>query len=247
MDYTKLPIWTICEYLWDLAIGEVVGSQRISSSIWDTTRYAIESPSSNISSISIPEDGNISITTSSNHGLILGQYCNISGAQSIYNGQYKVVSVDSPTSFKVKDPTSGTAELEVSGGIVSEIALIPFFPVYQNLGVNTETLPYVMYDYLFVQPNGTFFPINKERATLTIVGEAPQVFYVKNFLYEALKKFDTSAQEINKHVSDSDISFKYITCDQSGYMIDEKSIETTDGTTSIFQTSLVLTYEFTKS
>lgn len=162
MDYTKLPIWLINKYLWDLAKGDVDNQDY--SAIWDTSVY----------------------------------------------GSY-----------------------------------IPFFPVYENLGVETSVMPYVLYDYLFVQPNGTFFPVNKERATLTIIGPAPQIFYVKNFIYEALKKFDTSAQEINNHLQDSDISFKYITCDQSNYMIDEKSIDSLEA--GKFQTSLVLTYEFTKS
>lgn len=164
MDYTKLPIWIICRYLWDLAKGDVDGEDY--SSVWDTSLYG---------------------------------------------------------------------------------SFTPFYPVYQGLGPDTSVMPYVLYDYIFVQPNGTFFPVNKERATLTITGSAPQVFYVKNFIYEALKKFDTSAQEINSHIADADVSFKYITCDQSSYQIDEKSINTVDGTTSIFQTSLILTYEFTKS
>ena len=80
---------------------------------------------------------------------------------------------------------------------------------------------------------------------MTIVGSAPQIFYVKNYIYDILKKCDESAQEMNNHLNDPDVSFKYVICDQSGYMIDEKSVDNLEP--GKFQTSLVLTYEFTKS
>jgi hypothetical protein len=50
---------------------------------------------------------------------------------------------------------------------------------------------------------------------------------------------------MNAHLNDSDVSFKYVACDQSGYMIDEKSVDNLEP--GKFQTSLILTYEFTKS
>jgi hypothetical protein len=68
---------------------------------------------------------------------------------------------------------------------------------------------------------------------------------VKNYIYDILKKFDVSAQDMNAHLNDLEISFKYVACDQSGYMIDEKSVDNLEP--GKFQTSLILTYEFTKS
>jgi hypothetical protein len=170
--------------------------------------------------------------------------CNITGVNSTYNKIFKVTQVDSPTQFKIQAPAGGTTVASTTGN-VAEISLIPFYPVYENLGIDTSKLPYIIYDYLFVQPNGTFHPINKERATITIVGSAPQIFYVKNYIYDILKKFDVSAQDMNAHLNDLEISFKYVACDQSGYMIDEKSVDNLEP--GKFQTSLILTYEFTKS
>ena len=120
----------------------------------------------------------------------------------------------------------------------------PFFPVSEALAVDTDKTPFIIYDFLFSQPNGTTWFVEKEQATYTIVGELPQLFYIKSFVYDALKKFDESANEINNHLRDDSISFKYIKCDQSSFMIDEKRI---DSFKPKFVTSLTLTYEYTKS
>jgi hypothetical protein len=119
----------------------------------------------------------------------------------------------------------------------------PFFPVTETLGGETDKTPFVIYDFLYAPTNNTQWFINCEKATLTIVGEIPQVFYVKNFIYETLKKFDTSAQEINAHIDDSDIRFKYIKVEQNNYILDEKRI---DSFKPKFATSLTLTYDYTK-
>jgi hypothetical protein len=36
MDYTKLPVILIGNYLWDLAKGDVNGSTQLPSAVWDT-------------------------------------------------------------------------------------------------------------------------------------------------------------------------------------------------------------------
>ena len=243
MDYTKLPIWLICRYIWDHATGQVSGQQAINSNVWDITQYSITGASAEIDTITV-SSGVSTIITATAHGLTEGKLCKINLVDSAYNGVHKVTEVVSPTQFKIVTPVGGTAVASTSGNVL-EISLIPFYPVYENLGIDTSKLPYIIYDYLFVQPNGTFHPINKERATITIVGSAPQIFYVKNYIYEILKKFDVSAQEMNNHLADPDVSFKYVSCDQSGYMIDEKSVDNLEP--GKFQTSLILTYEFTKS
>ena len=243
MDYTKLPIWLICKYIWDHATGQVDNQTAIGSNIWDITQYSITGLDAEITSITV-SSGIATIITDTAHGMSSGRLCNITGVNSTYNGVHKVSQVDSSTQFKIQAPVGGLTVASTTGN-VAEIGLIPFYPVYENLGIDTSKLPYIIYDYLFVQPNGTFHPINKERATLTIVGSAPQIFYVKNYIYDILKKFDVSAQDMNSHLDDSEVSFKYVSCDQSGYMIDEKSVDNLEP--GKFQTSLILTYEFTKS
>jgi hypothetical protein len=243
VDYTKLPIWLICKYIWDHATGQVDGQTAIGSNIWDITQYSITGLDAEITSITV-NAGVATIITDTAHGMSAGRLCNITGVNSTYNGVHKVSQVDSTTQFRIQAPV-GASTVASTTGNVAEIGLIPFYPVYENLGIDTSKLPYIIYDYLFVQPNGTFHPINKERATLTIVGSAPQIFYVKNYIYDILKKFDVSAQDMNNHLDDSEVSFKYVSCDQSGYMIDEKSVDNLEP--GKFQTSLILTYEFTKS
>ena len=243
MDYTKLPIWLISKYIWDHATGQVSGQPAIGSDIWDVTQYSMTGLNAEITSITV-NAGIATIITDTTHGMTANKLCNITGVSSTYNKIFKVTQVDSPTQFKITAP-AGASSVPSTTGNVAEISLIPFYPVYENLGIDTSKLPYIIYDYLFVQPNGTFHPINKERATLTIVGSAPQIFYVKNYIYDILKKFDVSAQDMNAHLNDSDVSFKYVACDQSGYMIDEKSVDNLEP--GKFQTSLILTYEFTKS
>ena len=68
--------------------------------------------------------------------------------------------------------------------------------------------------------------------------------YVRNFIYENLKKFDTSAQEVNLHLNDSSVKFKYIKCEQANYILDEKRI---DSFKPKFATSLIITYDYTKT
>lgn len=243
MDYTKLPIWLISRYIWDHATGQVDGQPVIDSNIWDVTQYSINGLNPEINTITV-SSGVATIVTATAHGLTAGKLCQITDVNSAFNGVHKVTQVDSTSQFRIKAP-AGSSTVSSTDGNVLEIGLIPFYPVYENLGIDTSKLPYIIYDYLFVQPNGTFYPVNKERATLTIVGSAPQIFYVKNYIYDILKKFDVSAQEMNNHLADPDISFKYVSCDQSGYMIDEKSVDNLEP--GKFQTSLILSYEFTKS
>ena len=118
-----------------------------------------------------------------------------------------------------------------------------FFPITESLGGDTEKTPFVIYDFLFAPTNGTQWFINTEKSVYTIVGEFPQVYYVRNFIQEALKKFDTSAQEINNYINDPDVKFKYIKCEQPNYILDEKRIESFKPK---FVTTLVLTYDYTK-
>lgn len=256
MDHTKLPIALINKYIWDLASGQA-GSPAVSSDIWDTSKYSINGNTVEIVSITVipaiianpsatpPVVASPSITTivtETSHGLILGQLCEITLVNSAFNGNHKVTAIDSSTQFKILTPTGGTT-LSTTDGKVKEIGLVPFFPVSENLAASTETTPFIIYDFLFTPPGNTQWFINCEKAVYTIVGELPQIYYLRNFIYESLKKFDISAQDINDHIQDSSIRFKFIKCEQSNYMLDEKRI---DSFKPKFVTSLILTYDYTK-
>ena len=268
MDHTKLPIALINRYIWDLASGQVKKRYKlaatespnfpaVSSDIWDTSQYSINGNTVEIDNITvtnaIPADplatppvvaspSITTIVTVGNHGLILGQLCEITDVNSEFNGMHKVKEIISPTEFKILTPTGGTA-LANTPGKVKEIGLVPFFPVSENLAASTETTPFIIYDFLFTPPGNTQWFINCEKAVYTIVGELPQIYYLRNFIYESLKKFDISAQDINDHIQDSSIRFKFIKCEQSNYMLDEKRI---DSFKPKFVTSLILTYDYTK-
>jgi hypothetical protein len=120
----------------------------------------------------------------------------------------------------------------------------PFFPVNESLAAGTELTPFVLYDFLYTPPSNTQWFIDCEKAVYTIIGEVPKVYEVRDFIYRALKKFDTSAQEINSHINDSEIRFKFIKCEMSNFMMDEKRI---DSFKPKFVTSLILSYDYTKS
>jgi len=126
---------------------------------------------------------------------------------------------------------------------VNSFSYRPFYPVNENLAPESATMPYVLYDYMMDLPYDTFWPMHHEKAIYSIVGDIPQIFYVKNFIYDNLKKFDKSAQEVNAHIDDPDIKFKYINISQDNFIIDEKRI---DSFKPKYITTLTLRYCFTK-
>ena len=121
----------------------------------------------------------------------------------------------------------------------------PFYPVSETLAPDSSTMPFILYDYIFMPKAGNFWPLEKEEADYLIVGDVPQIFYLKNFIVDALQKFDTSAAEVNKHLLSASptVKFKYITADQENYIADEKRI---DSFKPKFITCLKITYEYTK-
>jgi hypothetical protein len=124
--------------------------------------------------------------------------------------------------------------------------IVPIFPVNENFGTGyTDKNPYILYDYVVSGINGTFWPLEKERVTYTIVGEVPSIYYVKNFVYENLRKFDISAINLNKHLNDPEIQFKYIRVEQPNFIVQE--FRPADSQLPKYQTTLMLTYEFTRS
>lgn len=121
----------------------------------------------------------------------------------------------------------------------------PFYPVTENLAPDSAQLPYILYDYIFIPKQGTFWPMQKEEADYIIVGDIPQIYYLKNWIVEALERYDESARNINNYLisASTSVRFKYITVDQDNYIADEKRI---DSFLPKFITCLKLTYEYTK-
>lgn len=161
VDYTKLPIVLINNYLWDLASGSVSGVARVPSAVWNVSQYTYR----------------------------------------------------------------------------------PFYPVHENNAPESDKIPYVLYDYIFETPDETFWPIHKEQAIYSIVGDIPNILYVKNFIYENLKKFDKSAQEINNHIRDSSIDFKCVHVYQNNFISEEKRSESFKPK---YITTLTVSYDYTK-
>jgi hypothetical protein len=240
MTYNKLPIQLINKYIWDLASGLVDGT-AVDTSVINVENYSLNGTTSTVSGITF--SGEIStVTTTAPHGVIANQLCKISGVNAYYDKNHRVLSTPTPTTFTIAKPTLGSSA--AGGGTVKEIGLFPFYPVAENSGANTDITPFVIYDFLFTPPSNTQWFIDCEKAVYTIVGELPQIYYFRNFIYETLKKFDISAQAVNEYVQDDEIKFKFIKCEQSNYMIDEKRI---DSFKPKFVTSLILTYDYTKS
>jgi len=138
---------------------------------------------------------------------------------------------------------SGVAKVSSAVWNVDSYQYRPFYPVNENTAPESETMPYVLYDYMVSAPDDTFWPIHCEKAIYSIVGDIPQIFYVKNFIFDNLKKFDKSAQEVNKYIRDQDVNFKFIKVSQDNFIVDEKKI---DSLRPKYITTLTVHYDYTK-
>lgn len=162
MDYTKLPIILIGNYLWDLANGTVEGSEKLPSAVWDVDSYDVQ----------------------------------------------------------------------------------PIFAINDSNAI-TNPNPYILYDFLYTGVEAKVFPLIREEATLSIVGPWNKLYPLKNFIYDALSKFDISAFEINNHIRDTGINFKYIKVRQDQYALDEKKPVGIESGLNI--STLYVTYEYSRS
>jgi len=161
-DYTKLPVMLIGNYLWALAKGDVTGSTKLSSTVWDTDAYDIQ----------------------------------------------------------------------------------PIFAINDSNAI-TNPKPYILYDFLYTGVEAKTFPLIREEATLTIVGSWDKLYPLKNFIYDTLSKFDISAFEINNHIKDTGINFKYIKVRQEQYSLDEKKPVGLESGLNL--STLYVTYEYSRS
>ena len=138
---------------------------------------------------------------------------------------------------------SGIARVSSAVWNVSSYTYKPFYPVHENMAPESDKIPYILYDYVFEEPDETFWPIHKEQAMYSIVGDLPQIFYLKSFIYENLKKFDKSADEINNHIMDPDIRFKCVHVYQNNFISEEKRSESFKPK---YITTLTISYDYTK-
>ena len=119
----------------------------------------------------------------------------------------------------------------------------PIYPVTENLAPESKTTPYILYDFIFQnRKTSTLYAIYREEVTYTIVGEIPQIFYLKNFIMSNLSNMDDTAMQINNH-SNSGINFKWVDCYQDNFILDEKTIESYKPK---YITTLKICYEYTK-
>lgn len=119
----------------------------------------------------------------------------------------------------------------------------PIYPIAENMAPESKTTPYILYDFIYQnKKNTSFYAIYREEATYTIVGEVPQIFYLKNFIMTNLANMDETAFAINSH-SNSTIDFKWVDCYQDDFVLDEKKIESYKPK---YITTLKICYEYTK-
>ena len=130
----------------------------------------------------------------------------------------------------------------------SDYNYVPFFPVHENQGTDTGgTNPFVIYDYLFEESEGSMYEIKCERAIYTIVASTPaQLYAIKNFIQDTLNKFDSTAQSINRHINDESIRFKYVKCSQDLFVMQELK-QTERSFAPKFASTLRLYYDYTRS
>jgi hypothetical protein len=145
---------------------------------------------------------------------------------------------------------SGVSQVSSAVWNVNSYDYRPFYPVTESLAPDSAQMPYILYDYIFAPKSGTFWPMQKEEADYIIVGDIPQIYYLKNWIVDALERFDESAGNINNYLVSNttasynpSVRFKYLTVDQDNYIADEKRI---DSFLPKFITCLKITYEYTK-
>jgi hypothetical protein len=139
---------------------------------------------------------------------------------------------------------SGVSPVASAVWDTSVYAYRPFFPINENLAPDSSKMPYILYDYIFRDtPESTLYAIYKEEATYTIVGDMPQIFYLKNYIFDQLNNMDVSAREINQYSATNQINFKYIDCYQDNFSVDEKRI---DSYKPKYITTLKIVYEYTR-
>jgi hypothetical protein len=164
---------------------------------------------------------------------------------------YRVVPINLVNNYVwdlVKGDVSGVEALPSNVWDSSSYSYVPFFPVHENQGIDTGgTQPFVLYDYLFEEREGTMFHLRKERAIYTIVASSPaQLYAIKNFIQDTLNKFDEAAQGINRHMANDSIVFKYVKCSQDLFVMQELK-QTERSFAPKFASTLMLTYEYTRS
>lgn len=160
-------------------------------------------------------------------------------------------SATATTNMAPINSSTDLSGIESSVWDTSVYSFRPFYPVHENLAADATLTPYILYDYMPLPKIGTFWTLQREEAEYCIVGDLPQIYYVKNYITEALEKFNESAKNLNEYVANvNDITsasyttnFKYITVDQETYIADERRLSSF---APKYITCIKLTYEYTK-
>jgi hypothetical protein len=148
----------------------------------------------------------------------------------------------------INGDVSGVSALPVEVWDTSGYSYQPFFPVHENQGADTGgTNPFVLYDYLFEDMNGTMHEVKCERAIYTIVASSPaQLYAIKNFIQDTLNKLDETARSVNAHIDDESIRFKFVKCTQDLFVMQELK-QTERSFAPKFASTLSLYYDYTRS
>lgn len=143
-----------------------------------------------------------------------------------------------------KGDVAGSTQLSSTVWDTDAYEIQPIFAINDSNAI-TNPKPYILYDFLYTGVEAKTFPLIREEATLTIVGSWDKLYPLKNFIYDTLSKFDISAFEINNHIKDTGINFKYIKVRQEQYSLDEKKPVGLESGLNL--STLYVTYEYSRS
>ena len=91
----------------------------------------------------------------------------------------------------------------------------PIFPVSDSTSLNSQKMPYILYDTVLNRRTGDLYPMVTETFNYYIVGDVPQIIYIRTFIHDLFRKLDKSAQVVNM-VGDGQTFFKYFESHQNG-------------------------------
>lgn len=165
---------------------------------------------------------------------------------------YRVLPINLITNYiwdLAKGEVNGVEALPAEVWDTSFYTNKPIFPIHENEVnlTNTSINPFIIYDYIFDNASGSMYEIKCEKATLTVVAPTPaQLYAIKNWIHDTLNKFDSIARSINLHINNDSIRFKYISCSQELFAMQELK-QTERSFTPRFASTLTLYYEYTRS
>lgn len=86
-------------------------------------------------------------------------------------------------------------------------SIVPIYPVTDSNSIQDDA-PYILYDTLFETRMNDIPQMITERVTYHIIGDVPDILYVRRFMYDIFSRLEDSAATINE-ISTSCNTFKY--------------------------------------